>query len=307
MAVYDIISVPDYNNIRNVINPVLGTGVGNTGYNQTIANTQVFLGDSVSKTQWDNLRFDIVNCIVHQTGSLPTIKTVQEGDIIIYGAAEPNYQYLTLANQAATNRFDIGSGQYATESKGSSSYSTTWQNTLTTSFTISFTDANVARYFFNSGGKIRFQSSFTPRISNPQNNAWTTLLNAAATVSFGGNTPTVNFYTLTSADQTFFNLASTSYASNRLEMRARCNVANNSLGGATSVTFTINYIDAYVDPDIISGHPATDNPPDGTVQGTLTLNVSQLRATGALYPDLVTNSFAITGPTYPTTITITGS
>ena len=307
MPVYDTISAPDYNNIRLVINNVIGSGVGNSGYGQAIRNAEVFLGDFVTKTQWDLLRFDIVNCIIHQSGSLPTIKTVQEGDTIIYAAAEPNFQYLTLANQAVTNRFDIAAGQYATESKVSGSYSTTWQNSLTTSFTVTFANANDARYFFNSGSKVRFQSSYTPRISNPQNNAWTTLLNAAGTVSFGGNTPTVNFYTLTSSDQVFYNLTSTSYTSNRLEIKARCNVANNALGGATSVTFTVNYIDAYVDPDILAGRPPNFNPPDGTVQGTINLTVGQLIATGALYPDLLPNSFAITSPTYPATITITGS
>lgn len=53
--------------------------------------------------------------------------------------------------------------------------------------------------------------------------------------------------------------------------------------------------------------PPNFNPPDGTVQGTISLTVGQLIATGALYPDLIANSFAITSPTYPATITITGS
>jgi hypothetical protein len=306
MPVYDTISVLDYNNIRNIINPVLGTGSGTTGYGQTtLANTTV-IGDAVSKSQWDRLRFDIVNSIVHQSGALPSIVIINEGDTISYDASQPNYQYLTLANQANTNRFDLGAGQYATETKATGSYTPTWQNSISTSFTVTFTDGNAARYFFNSGGKIRFASSFTPRISNPQNNAWQTLLSNMGTISFGATSPAVNFYSLTSSTQTFYTLASTSYTSNRINLKASCNVPSNASGGATVITFTVEWVDSYVDPDIISGHPATDNPPDGTVQGTTALTISQLRATGALYPDLVANSFSITSPTY-SPITISGS
>ena len=306
MPVYDPISALDFNNIKDVVLPVLGVGSGTTGYGQvTLAPTTV-LGNTVSKTQFDRLRFDIVNCIVHQTGSLPTITTINEGDTISYGATNPIYQYLTLANQANTNRFDIGAGQYATESTVSGSYTPTWQNAISTSFTVTFTDSNAARNFFNAGGKIRFASSFTPRISNPQNNAWQTLLSTMGTISFGAISPAVNFYSLTSSDQTFYTLASTSYASNYITLRARCNVPSNASGGATVITFTVTWTDAYVDPDILTGHPATDNPPDGTVQGTTTVSIGQLRPVGALYPDLVANSFLIPSPTYGT-ITISGS
>ena len=306
MAVYDIISVPDYNNIRNIINPVLSTGSGTAGYGQTALSTATVIGDSVSKTQWDNLRFDIVNAIVHQSGALPSIVTINEGDVISYGAAQPNFQYLTLANQANTNRFDLGAGQYATETKGSSSYSTTWQNSVTASFTVTFTDGNAARYFFNSGGKIRFQSSFTPRVSTSQNNAWQTLASNMGTVSFGGNAPATNFYSLTSSAQTFYSISSSTYTNNNITIRASCNVPSNASGGATVITFTVIWTDGYVDPDVLAGYPANFNPPDGTVQGTLGLTITQLRATGALYPGLAANSFSIDTPIYGT-ISISGS
>lgn len=306
MAVYDPISSLDFNGIKNIIVPVLGSGTGTTGYGQTTLSPTTVIGDSVSKSQWDKLRFDIVNAIVHQTGALPTITTINEGDVISYGPAHPNYQYLTLANQANTNRFDIGAGQYATESSTSASYTTTWQNSISTSFTVTFANADSARWFFNAGGKIRFSSSFTPNISNPQNNAWQTLLSAMGTVSFGAVTPTVNFYSLTSSDQTFYSLASTSYTSNYITLKARCNLPSNASGGATIITFTVIWTDAYVDPDITSGHPASSNPPDGTVQGTTTLSIGQLRPVGALYPDLIANSFSVLSPIYSTP-TISGS
>jgi len=305
MPVYDTISVPDYNNIRNIINPVLGNGVGTSGYGQTALSTTTVLGDSVSKSQWDRLRFDIVNAIVHQSGAVPSIVTINEGDVISYGAAQPNFQYLTLANQANTNRFDLGSGQYATETKGTASYTPTWQNSISTSFTVTFTTGDAARHFFNTGGKIRFASAFTPRVSNAQNNAWQTLASNMGTVTFGGNSPATNFYSLTNSPQTFYSISSSTYTSNNISLRASCNVPSNASGGATVITFTVVWTDGYVDPDVLAGYPPNFNPPDGTVQGTMELTVSQLRATGALYPDLVANSFSIPSPIYGA-ISITG-
>jgi hypothetical protein len=300
MAIYDLITAPNYNNIYSIINPVVGTGLGNTGYGQTVSATApVVLGDAVTKTQWDNLRFDIVNAIVHQTGSLPTIKTVNEGDSIIYGAAEPNYQYLTLATQAATNKFDIAAGQYAVESGTSKTYSLEWSTAVSLTITTTFANANAARYFFNAGGKLRFTSSFTPSTSTQQNNAWQTTLSGAGTVVFGGNTPATNFYTLTNFDQEFFTVSSTgTYSANNWKLYARCEVGNNVSGGASQVIITAVYTDGYVDPDVSSGHPATDNPPDGIVRGTLQFTSSHIRPVGALYPTLAASSFFINTPVY---------
>jgi len=300
MAVYDIISVPDYNNIQSIISSILGTGSGTNGYGQTLAAPlPVALGDSVSKTAWDNLRFDIVNAYVHQNGALPAIKTVNEGDIIVYGAAEPNYQYLTLATQVATNKFDIAAGQYAVEPGTTVTYSNDWSTSFTSTSSITFVSANAARHFFNSGGRIRFTSSFTPSSSTPQNNSWQTTLRDAGTTIFAGNAPAVNFYTLTSSDQRFFSVsASGTYAANKWELFARCDIGNNSTGGATKITFTSVWTDGYVDPDVIAGMPATLNPYDGVVRGTLQLAITHLRAIGALFPGLSAGSYYIPPPAY---------
>jgi hypothetical protein len=293
MAVNDLIRVPDYNDIRNVIAPVMSNGSSTVGYGQNLNSTEVTTGNYVSKTQWDNLRFDIVNAIVHQTGSVPSITVPAIGDLLRFSASQPNFQYLTLSNQANTNRFDIGSGQYAVESKTSKTNSVSFSSSISTSFTVRFSDSNQARYFFNSGCKIRFSSQFVDTLGTSQSSGWTTILNNLGTISFGGNIPAVNFYSLTSSDQTFYSQGSSgTYSMNTWRLQARCNVSNNSTGTATEITFTSTWIDSYTDP----GEP----PPGDLVQGSMTLNISQLRATGALYPNLIANSFAITSPTYTT-------
>lgn len=289
MPVNDLIRVPDYNNIRNVIVAVMSTGSATQGYGQPILSTSVAEGNLVSKSQWDGLRWDIVNALVHQTGSLPTIIEPAPGDLLRYDANQPNFQYLTLANLANTNRFDIAASQYATEAGTSRSNSVSFSSSVSSTVTVNFSTADQARYFFNSGGKIRFNSAFSDSLGTSQSGAWTTLLSSIGTVSFGGNSPSVNFYNLTSSDQTFYSQGTSgTYSMNRWTLQARCNVSNNSSGTATQITFTSIWQDIYTDPG--------DPPPGDAVAGTMSLTVTQLRAVGALYPDLIPNSFSAPSP-----------
>lgn len=300
MPVNDLIRIPDYNDIRTTIANVMGTGSATLGYGQTVNATTVSVGEFVTKPQWDNLRFDILNAIVHQTGSLPTIYEPAIGELVRYASNLPNFQYNTLANQANTNRFDIGPGQYAIEPKGSRTDIVSFSNSISCTVTVNFANANQARFFFNSGGKIRFSSQFVDSLGTSQSAGWSTILQNLGTVSFGANIPAVNFYNLTNSPQTFYQQGVTgTYSMNTWRLQASCNVANNSLGTATSITFTSTWIDSYTDP----GFP----PPGDLVQGSMTLNVSQLRATGALYPSLVANSFNIAGPSTYSFTTISGS
>lgn len=303
MAVDDFIRTPDYNNIRNTIVAVMSTGSATQGYGQSLASSPIADYDFVTKTQWDNLRFDIVNAIVHQTGSVPTITTIAEGDTIRYASDQPNYQYNTLATLANTNRFDLGAGQYATETGVTNSGQTvSFSNSISCSVTITFASADAARYFFNTGSKIRFTSAFTPTLINTQNTTWqSTLTSASASPPvFGGQTPSVNFYNLTTSNQQFYSAQNSSpYSSNYWRLYARCDVGNNSNGTATQVTFTSVWEDAYTDP----GFP----PPGDLVQGSMTWTLSQIRAVGALYPNLIAASFSAPKPTYGAISSITGS
>lgn len=289
MPVNDLVRVPDYNDIRNTAIAVMSAGSATQGYGQTVISSGTSEGQFVSKTEWDKLRFDIVNAIVHQTGSVPAITVVTESDLVRYDASQPNFQYQTLANQANTNRFDIAFGQYVVEPRTSQSNSVSFSNSVSSSIIVNFTNANQARWFFNSGGKIRFSSAFSDTLGTSQSGAWTGLLSSLGTVSFGGNTPAVNFYSLTNSAQTFYSQGTSgTYSMNRWTLRASCNVSNNSSGTATQIVFTSLWQDIYTDPG--------DPPPGDAVQGTMSLTVSQLRAEGALYPDLVPRSFSAPSP-----------
>jgi hypothetical protein len=181
-------------------------------------------------------------------------------------------------------------------------YGASWNSTIRSTIRVRFSSAANARYFFNSGGEIRFNSSRTGSTARAQDLAWTNLLTTAATKAFGGNKPTAgvgtlngqNFYRLTS---TFQEWTSTSYSSpytaNRWRITARCrDVANNNLGTSADIEFQSEWIDGYVDP----GNYYLDVPQDvDKVIGTISLTVSTLEATGILQPT-GTGSFAVESP-----------
>lgn len=302
MPIGDYISAVDYNTIRTKIINVMSTGAGNSGYGQTTFSSLVSAGNTVTKTQWDALRFDIYNAILHQTGSAASLVQVAVGDVIRYGASNPNNQYDTVANQAVTNRFDLGTGQFVTEAIDSKSFSSSWYQSISATASVTFATAEQARFFFNAGGKIRFASSRSGGSGVAQNTSWSNLLSSAGTQSFVGGPSGINFFSLTSAYQTFSETAGTSaYTNNKWRLEASCNVANNSLGTANVVNFRISWIDAYVDPG-----PATPEnlPPGDLVDGTFTLTVDQVRPAGFLQPS---GTFTTVGPTSTSVSAISGS
>jgi hypothetical protein len=249
----------------------------------------VFRNNQITKLQWDLLRFDITSIKVHQDGVLPPIVTVNRGEAIGFNAASPNTNYDTLVESAIANRFAVATNQSVITLKDTETYSSAWSSSASTTLTATFSTADQARYFFNSGGKFRITAQLIGGSSTSQVNAWTNFLNSVGTQSFGAATGGLaNYYTLTNSYQTTYQSSlSTPYSSNNYRLEARCNVANNSAGTATVVEIRIVLTDGYIDP----GAPA----PGDSVDGTLTITVEELKASGSLVP---TGTFTITSPTY---------
>ncbi len=281
----------DFNNLRSQIVAILGTGTGSRGYGQAVSSSALPPPPAtvtVDDVQWDQLYLDLVNIIIHQTGNTPTLPNIGEGDVIRLGASFPLSSYETATANADANRFNIALSRGTVTSRGSVSYSTAWVNQAQSIVTVAFPNADAARYFFNSGGKIRFSSSRAGGSSSAQNNSWTNLLSSIGTISFSANSAVSNFYTLTGSFTTFYvSSASTPYSANNFRIEARCDIANNSNGGATTVYFRISWEDSYVDLQPL--------PPNDQVDGVLTLSVEELKATGTLEPS---GSFNITSPTF---------
>jgi len=286
----------DFVTLQNKAESLLGSGSTTRGYGQTVQSADVFTGNQITKAQWDALRYDIINIRYHQTGIVPTVQEVQSGDLIGYGASYPIVSYDTLLETAITNKFVIAASQSVVSSISSATTSATWTNLAQCELTATFASSDLARYFFNSGGKINVISSITGGSPTSQVNAWKNILNTSGSRSFGSDTdPSINFYTLTNSYQTYYQInLSTPYSSNNYRLQARCNVVNNSSGTATTVYLRITLSDLYVDPAVAPHTPSTVLPID-QVDGTLTISVSELKASGTMVPS---GTFAITSPSY---------
>lgn len=304
MAVNDIIKEADYNNIRNKLANIIGAGSGNSGWGQPLVSSAVAVGNRVTINEWGRLRFDIINAWTHIYGSAPTTVQVSEGNTVRYSVSDaPVATYDTIADTIVANKFTVHSSQSGTSASTPSStswpgpYGSTWSSRIQCTVTVSFPSATAARYFFNSGGQIRIVSSQSGGNGTTQVIRWGTLLTSAGTQSFGGNNPGtgtspsngLNWYRLTNSYQQWYSISgSTPYGANRYRISARCPVANNSTGTASSAEFLVEFIDNYTDP----GPPA----PGDAVDGTFTVSASSLYATGILVP-AGTGSFTVTQPT----------
>jgi hypothetical protein len=278
----------DINTIRQKVADVLGTGATTFGYGQNIYSSAITSGTIIQKVQWDAVRFDIVNCYIHQTGNIPSAITVSTSDTITDDASGAYQNYDYFADVLTNNRFDVATGQFAISAIDTKTTSSTWNTNASSELTINFADATQGRYFFNSGGAIRISSTLTGGTSS-QANAWTNLLDSVGEQDFVGDLVASNgYYTLTDSYQTYFSrAASTPYSANLYQLKAKCDVADNSAGTATQVTIKIELSDSYVD----LGPPT----PGDLVDGTLTIVAEELKATGTLQP--TGDPFTVSGPT----------
>lgn len=275
----------DLNTIRTKIIDVLGPGSQTFGYGQTVYSASVNAGQLIRKIDWDAVRYDIINTYIHQTGNDPSTIVVSTLDTINDDASGAYQNYDYYADVLRNNRFDIATGQYVLAAIDSKSTSSSWNTTASAELTVTFDSATEARYFFNSGGAIRMNSSMTGGTTQ-QTNAWSSLLLAVGDQDFVGDLIAANgFYSLTNTYQTYYSRASsTPYSANTYRLRAKCDVVDNSAGTATVIDFKVELVDSYVDPDDAFPAANPQTPPVDLVDGTLTITATELKATGVLQP-----------------------
>lgn len=159
----NLIEATDYNTLingTNQLNTVWSTGTGNAGYGQTAISTVAVAG-TVTATQWSTLINRLNSALTHQSGSGSGISAVTSGQTISWLSTlqtNINTSYTNRLNAATTGTNATGTGlTYAAWTSGSTS------STLTRAFgaRATFASADQARYFFNSGGQLRFNISAT--------------------------------------------------------------------------------------------------------------------------------------------------
>ena len=283
----------DYDSIRSKVSRILGSGDVSRGYGQLVYSDDVVVGNQITKAQWDALRYDILTIKYHQDGVLPEVVVVNRGDPIRYGPGNPVTDYDILADGADANRFALATSQSQVSPAVSQSLTQAWTVTAQCTVTATFSSSDLARYFFNSGGKIRFTSTHTGGSGTAQNLSWTALLSAAGTQFLTANSGNVNFYTLTDSYQTMYSSSTTSlysfyYGGNEYRIEVKSNVADNATGTATQLTFKITWFDNYTDRKFPPRYP-------DTVDGTLSIIVDEVKAVGQRFPS---GDFSVTSPLY---------
>jgi hypothetical protein len=267
-----LIEATDYNGFAantasGNVNAIWGAGAGNYGYGQSTTLSTVSVGGTVTATSWADLVNRIATIGSH-TGVTITSRTapVAGNTITILNAVATDLSNLF------TNRANASiSGATISPATGTFNQATNTPNsawTITTTHTIDFANAAAARYFFNSGGLIKWQTSKTST-GTEADTEWNDLAgtlngiiylsgantaHSIAGVSYTGTTKsggtgtpttlatTTGFYNLTTTATTLFQQAADSspYTGDFIRLTA----AVNSNTTPTILTYTTTWVNA---------------------------------------------------------------
>jgi hypothetical protein len=205
---YGRIDASDYNGFvganptstANTLNAVLAIGNGRSGLGQSPIS-QVNANDSSTKVtneQWNALISNIQNLASHQGSTITPISVTADGQLIsayMTTTTPATSIFANNLNTIFTNRNNAGA--QGSSSSDTRTYTTSWNNALTFTHTITFESGDKARYFFNAGGQIAL--SFAHPTGTNMNNLWNTLATACGTITLSA----VNSGTQTIADTVF--------------------------------------------------------------------------------------------------------
>jgi len=292
----DTITAAQYNGLQSRVATVMGTGSGLDGYGQSLTSAQVSAGATVTATDMDNLRVDLNKANNHQIGANSNVANIAVGNVIGADATGADISSLTTTDGGfndyesavdtiESNKLSIDAGNSSVEAATSSTRTTSWNGVITHEFTVTFASANDRRFFFNSGGEIRFSANLSGQ-SGSKSDDWSTLLNNMGTIKFNytqttstgsGTGSSIGNYDLTGAYQTIFTkTGSGNYAENDYNIAARAD-------SSSVLRFRIEFRDDDSGDPPITPLPkgATPGGVDEDVNGTLASTIQQLRATGS--------------------------
>ena len=277
-----LILATDYNSIQSKVALVLGTGLETTGYGQPVLSSQVPIRSNITVAQWTNLKADLLKARQHQTGSdLISSLTLPTRSINITDADRLAYAQMADEITLASNRLIKPPINQATREAlvPVQQRTSPWNGVITHSITVTFPNADAARYFFNTGSQIEFSAERFGGSSNSKNNTWTSMFSSPPSsgmgvIAFNYNSTTntgtgvastsIGWYQLLPEDQLIFqkNAPAGDYADNKYFIFAKRPQPN-------VLVFTIRFSDQSV--QLI----------DEDVDGTLNSIVQVYRASGS--------------------------
>lgn len=308
-AQYGTIAASDYNTLvggdpvtsSGTLNAVWATGGTNTGYGQT-AEANVAVGDTVTATKWANLVNKTANSASHQGTSITSVTAPASGGTVTYLSAIP-----TNLTSIYTSR--LNAATQGSTTANTATYGSTWSAAITFTHTVTFANANAARYFFNAGGQLKVTCSHantatsinqlynglasnigTVVLSSPTSGSVTinsTSFNGITKIGGGGNSPTIStntgYYALTTSNANVFTQLASTGPSGYLSSFIRVIAASNGSPGATVTIYTV-----------------WDEVPDGLVVGTGSATTVTAQAPETTYLANTWGTISVTG-------TVTGS
>jgi len=252
----------EYNNFLNSsatpkgINYTFGTGANQWGLGQTALNS-VAVGDKITAAQWNSLFAAMDNVANHTNDTLTSTEAKAAGDVIAVKAAL-EADLATLASSVA-NGCPNATALSTSGAFHTSASSTRYAGSHIAEHSITFTNANEARWFFNAGGKIQINITRTGNggasatskdtsvddlitaLGNLQLKSQTSSRSGTGeTVSTDGTN--IGFYDLTTSYQTIIELTQDSgtYTSMYFKVEAKADAA---AGSATVVTIQTSIVD----------------------------------------------------------------
>jgi hypothetical protein len=300
-SVGGLIQATDYNGFASTtaggnVNVIWGTGTSDAGYGQSTTLATVSAGGTVTATQWAGLVNRISSIASHQGTSITSRTAPVAGNVIAVLAAvqtDLNNCYTNRGNAAASgSQFTAWTGT-SSKTSATGSGSTPW--TITFTHTVTWASANAARYFFNAGGRIKWETSKTAD-STAADTEWNDLANTlvgdiyitggtgtqtiagtpyTGTTKSGGTgvpntlTTTTGWYDLTTSDTLIYRqYADTSpYTGQYIAINAK------TAGSGTQLVLTTTWVDpggsVTGSTDAISGGTATTGISFGTAPATV--------------------------------------
>lgn len=249
-----------------------GVGYGDRGYGQTaISLAPQTSFTKLSTTEWNNLLSAITVLANHQGTSASLLPPA----ITSYSNAQAHdgtgtYNIPSMISSVDTNRFNTNGGGSMTLTANALTITraTTWgagNASITAVGQVSFASEDAARYFFNSGGEIRFVIAH-PNTSTSQDTNWNTTLANIGTIKFGANATArtgtsgspqaIGYYQLTTANQALITgiVGSGAYSTNTVTVQAKAVTitgANGAKGSQIQFTFTLADVHTNVNYDVV--------------------------------------------------------
>lgn len=295
-----LIQATDYNGFASTtsganVDAVWGAGTGDAGYGQSTTLGTVATGATVTATQWASLNSRISSMASHQGTTITSRTNPVAGDTIsILSALNTDLTNITNNRGNAS-----ASGSQYTSWTGTSSKTTATGSgdsawTITFTHVVTWANAASARYFFNGGGRIKWECSKTST-GTDADDGWNDLANnivadifitggtstqtiagtayTGTTKSGGTGTPTIlatttGWYDLTTTPVTIYQQYSSVYSYTGQYIAIAASVD----AGATALTLTTTWVDpggASPPADNISGGTATTGITFGTAPATV--------------------------------------